>query len=240
WLLKTPLDDGQPHVPTELVATGVLLSLLEDQHDEVREEASRSIVALARLCKPHLHVAALENAITAHADLVHVGASLSAKLTITLSLASLLKCHNTHPYAFTTEQVVCPAPMASYAPGWQQHVVVTALVYGVDDPTTLAIKILVEPDGLDAPMVVMQEVVPRDITWQDRRAWVVCCRVPVTMPGALDCSVKALVCVTSSQDQVQAMGPAVVVGVTRQTLPNMSPVHHQQQQLRVPESSHGM
>ncbi|RHY55310.1 hypothetical protein DYB30_007430 [Aphanomyces astaci] len=105
WLLKTPLDDGQPHVPTELVATGVLLSLLEDQHDEVREEASRSIVALARLCTPHLHVAALENAITAHADLVHVGASLSAKLTITLSLASLLKCHNTHPYAFTTEQV---------------------------------------------------------------------------------------------------------------------------------------
>ncbi|RHY96078.1 hypothetical protein DYB37_004493 [Aphanomyces astaci] len=240
WLLKTPLDDGQPHVPTELVATGVLLSLLEDQHDEVREEASRSIVALARLCKPHLHVAALENAITAHADLVHVGASLSAKLTITLSLASLLKCHNTHPYAFTTEQVVCPAPMASYAPGWQQHVVVTALVYGVDDPTTLAIKILVEPDGSDAPMVVMQEVVPRDITWQDRRAWVVCCRVPVTMPAALDCSVKALVCVTSSQDQVQAMGPAVVVGVTRQTLPNMSPVHHQQQQLRVPESSHRM
>ncbi|CAK4690970.1 hypothetical protein LEN26_018210 [Aphanomyces euteiches] len=112
-LLKTPLEDGASHLPTEVLQTGVLLSLLEDQDVDVRCEASRSMVTL---CRPVLRqetnrvepsVAALEKAITAHADLVHAG-SIDAKLQITRSLVMLLQQHRRRGhggFAFTPEQM---------------------------------------------------------------------------------------------------------------------------------------
>ncbi|KAF0687352.1 Aste57867_20875 [Aphanomyces stellatus] len=105
-LLKTPLDDGASHVPTEMLQTGVLLSLLEDQAVDVRCEASRSMVALVQRHNA-VNVAALDKAITAHADLVHVG-SLAAKLQITRSLATLLRCRHARGdggFEFTPEQM---------------------------------------------------------------------------------------------------------------------------------------
>ncbi|ETW09278.1 hypothetical protein, variant [Aphanomyces invadans] len=372
WLLKTPLEDGQPHVSTELLATGVLLSLLEDQHAEVLTEASRTIVAIARLRRDHLHVAALEKAITAHADLVHTRA-LSEKLTITLSLASLLQCHVPRPFAFTAEQmdymfsnppsdgphaaallsvlaasavenllhanrtvdflaaasalywppataatttlpaptplapalqakmfqltrqigrgaaqllgldaalrdrlrtlqhltlireftapdspspsalfvsatakdiqkqpaqtgnviqavVLPPKPVATCVPGWQHEVPVHALVYGADDPTSLAIKIVVR--GQEPLRVYSHDVLPRNISWLDRRAWQVRCVISVALMAA-DTTVEAIVCTKTAQDQVTEMGPPVVVGVNQplKLALNMSPIHHQRAML---------
>ncbi|KDO32981.1 hypothetical protein SPRG_02672 [Saprolegnia parasitica CBS 223.65] len=124
-LAKAQLDEHNMEGQRwQLVCNGVLLSLLEDVSQEVRCEASRSVVHVCK-ASSSLPQEALEHAISAHADASHEDSARSTQLQFLLALDALLGVYHARFGRFTvsTEQLSFLLRHALRAPHAQGAVV---------------------------------------------------------------------------------------------------------------------
>ncbi|EQC36925.1 hypothetical protein SDRG_05752 [Saprolegnia diclina VS20] len=131
-LAKAQLDEHNMEGQRwQLVCNGVLLSLLEDVSQEVRCEASRSVVHVCKAStSSSLPQEALEHAISAHADASHEDSALNTQLQFLLALDALLSVYAARFGRFTvsTEQLSFLLRHALRAPHAQGATVLLSVV----------------------------------------------------------------------------------------------------------------